>query len=360
MIITDIQNGDSLNVRGTVSGTGIAAVTIRDMSMQKKNATFNGTVTALNGASFTLQSKERGAQTINTSSSTTYKKNGQTDSNGLGDVLMGSTLTVSGVWDSTGNNVAANSINIIVKNVNVTGIIQSISGEILTITGTHSSSTVYSIDATNAKLVRRFGAAMAITDFQTGDTVTATGPLLGNSMAAKTIRDESLQAHNGTFDGSITAINGSSFTLQSKNRGPQTINTTATTIFRMGSASATMASLAVGENVTVSGVWDRTNSNVTANRVTIKVSSLTVTGSLQSINGMQLTVISSSTTPTLYTVDASSAKVRFAHNHTGSLSTFQVNDRVKVWGKATSGSVDITASIVQDLNRTYTGTSTPE
>ena len=94
----------------------------------------------------------------------------------------------------------------------------------------------------------------------------------------------SLQARSGTFVGTVSTVNGTDFTLQSKARGSQTINIAGTTIFREGTASTSVSNIAEGQTVTVSGVWDRTNSNVTATRVTIKVGSLSVTGTLGSLS----------------------------------------------------------------------------
>lgn len=357
MAITDIQTGDSLNVRGTVSGSNVTAVTIRDMSQQQVNATFSGTVSSVNGASFVLATKQRGSQTVNTTSTTVFKEKGQT-SISMSNVTVGENVTTSGVWDSTNSTVAASTVTIVVKNGTVTGVFQSVAGEIISMTAKNSSSTVYSVDATNAKLVRRFGAAMQLSDMQAGDILTVTGIINGTQITAKTIRDQSLQAHNGTFVGTVTAVNGSSFTLQSKARGTQTINTTSATIFREGTASTSLSNIAVGQTVTVVGVWDRTNSNVTATRVTIKVSSLSITGVLQSLSGSILSVTTASST--VYSVDATNARITYKGGRKGNVSILQIGDSLSIYGKSVSGSTSITASLVRDTSRTYTATTTPQ
>jgi hypothetical protein len=357
MQLTDIQTGDSLSVRGLVDGTNVTASAIRDMSQQQRNGTFSGTVSALSGASFTIQSRSRGSQTVNTDSTTIFNKNGQTDSNGISDISVGSTVTATGLWDNTQNTIAATKVNLIIRTQTTTGIFSSYSGDIITMTGVNSSSTTYTVDATTAKLIRRYGAPMQFTDYQAGDTLSVRGTVNGTNITASSVRDESLQAHNGTFVGSVTSINGSSFVIQSTSRGSQTVNTSSTTVFRMGSTPSSMSSLAVGQTVTVTGVWDRTNTNITATRVTIKVTSQTVTGTLQALSGSILTVVDASSTT--WTVDATNAKVRFEHGHSGSLENFQVNDQVKAWFSAPAGQTSVTATIVQDLSRTYDSTSTP-
>jgi Domain of unknown function (DUF5666) len=238
----------------------------------------------------------------------------------------------------------------------ISGTVASVSGNSIMLTGSKGAS--YSVDATNAKLVRRFGAAMQLSDIQTGDVLLVTGVVNGTSVAAKTIRDQSLQAHNGTFNGTVSAVNGSGFTLQSKQRGNQTINTTSSTVFKKGTASSSLSDIAVGQTVTVSGVWDRTNSNVTASRVTIKVGPISITGTLGSISGNILSVTTASSTT--YSVDATNARIVYKGGRKGSLSILQTGDSLNVYGKTVSGSTSIMATLVRDSSRTFSATSTPQ
>lgn len=153
----------------------------------------------------------------------------------------------------------------------VTGIVASVSGNIVNITD--ASSTAYAVDAANAKLMRKFGGKMVITDVQIGDRLDVLGTTTGttsNALSATIIRDESLQAVNGEFEGQITAVNGTSFTLLSMNRGSLTINTTASTSFAASGQATTSPVLAVGQRVHVAGVWDTANSNVTALKIQLQ------------------------------------------------------------------------------------------
>jgi hypothetical protein len=238
----------------------------------------------------------------------------------------------------------------------ISGTVASLSGSSITLTG--SKGVTYAVDATNAKFIRRYGAAMQLSDVQTGDALLVTGVVSGTSVAAKTVRDQSLQAHNGTFIGTVSAVNGTSFTLQSKARGSQTINTTSSTVFKKGTVSSGLSDIAVGQTVTVSGVWDRTNSNITATRVTIKVSSLNFVGTLNSVSGDTLTVTTASSTT--YSVDATNARVTYKGGRKGSLSILQTGDSLNIYGKAVSGSSSVTATLVRDNSRTYTIASTPQ
>jgi hypothetical protein len=199
---------------------------------------------------------------------------------------------------------------------------------------------------------------MQLSDVQTGDALLVTGVVSGTSVAAKTVRDQSLQAHNGTFVGTVSAVNGTNFTLQSKARGSQTINTTSSTVFKKGTASSSLSDIAVGQTVTVSGVWDRTNSNITATRVTIKVGALSFVGTLNSVSGNTLTVTTASST--VYSVDVTNSKITYKGGRKGSVSILQTGDSLNVYGKAVSGSTNVMATLVRDNSRTFTTASTPQ
>jgi hypothetical protein len=336
-------------IKHSVNASSISA------SLQKpKNVSFIGTVGSVDGASFVLATKNRGSQTINVTSSTVFKESGQT-SVSINNIMVGENVTASGVWDSTSSTTDASTVTIVVKNGATTGVFQSAVGETISMTAQNSPSTVYSVDATNAKLMRRFGAAMQLSDMQAGDVLAVSGTVNGLSITAKTIRDNSLQAHNGTFIGTVSgAVNGSSFTIQSKARGSQTINTTSATIFKKGTASSSLADIAAVETVTVSGVWDRTNSNITATRVTIKVGSLSVTGTIGSLSGSTFTVTTASST--VYSVDAANARITYKNGRKGSLSILQNGDSAVVYGKSVSGLTNITATLVRDTSQVYSAT----
>src|ERR1051326_2442811 len=238
-------------------------------------------------------------------------------------------------------------LNKIIKSNSKVGTVVSVSGNTVTITG--KDNVTYTVDATNAKLYRRFGATMLLANVQNGDTIQVFGSVNGTNIAATLIRDESLQTHNGSFEGTVSAISGSSFTLQSKKRGNQTIHTDSATMFKLGNATGTIASLSVGEQVVVKGVWDRTNSNVTAKVVSVPMKSFSFKGILESIVGSTLTVNSTSTnaSSTVFTVDDSHARVTYKNGHKADSTILQVNDQVQVVGKGLQGYTNVSATIVR-------------
>ncbi|MDR3643351.1 MAG: DUF5666 domain-containing protein [Candidatus Doudnabacteria bacterium] len=356
MAVADIQTGDALSVVGVVTGTNISAKIIRDNSQQQRNATFSGTVSSVNGGSFILETKQRGSQTVYTSSTTVFKERGLA-SVGINNVTAGENVTAFGIWDSASNTVTASRVTVVIKTGTIAGTLTAVNGTTLTVTAPSSSSTVYTVDASNVKRIdRRYGASTDLGALQVGDTLSIRGNINGMNVTATTVRDMSLQARSGTFVGTVSALNGNSFNLASKARGNQIINLTATTIFRQGAASTSASSLAVGETVTVSGVWDRTNSNVTANRVVIKVSALSFTGALGSLSGTMLSVTTASST--VYSVDAAQARVIYKNGHKGDISILQTGDSLRVYGRAVSGSTNVAATLIRDTTRIFTATST--
>ncbi len=150
-------------------------------------------------------------------------------------------------------------------------------GTVVSVSGTDinvklANGTTVTVHTAGAKLVRHFGATMMLADIQANDHLLVKGTMTGSEIAATVIRDESLQAKNGTFVGTISTISAAdhTFALQSKARGTQQIRVTDTTKYTRKGKAASMSDLAAGQTVRVSGVWDRTNSNVTAKHVDIK------------------------------------------------------------------------------------------
>lgn len=196
MLASEIQVNDELFVNGTVSSstsTTVTAKMVRDNSLQARNGTFEGTVSALTANGFTVSTKNRKDQSITLTASTTFSKDGKAAA--LTDVMSGSRVVVHGVWNRPNAQVTAKSVRIIIETKRLSGMISAVSGTTLTVTGTKPSST-FSVDISSAKLLRRFGGSALITDLKVGDKVeiqakqaTQTAPLL-----AVWVRDLSLAA----------------------------------------------------------------------------------------------------------------------------------------------------------------------
>jgi Domain of unknown function (DUF5666) len=218
-----------------------------------------------------------------------------------------------------------------------------------------TSAAKYSADAGSAQLLRKNGAAMLISEIIPGDKIQVTGNLWGdNSISATTIRDLSLYAHTGTYSGKISAIDpiGLSFTMQSKTYGNQTIYTNNFTSFSKNNSGATFKDLNLGMTASVKGMWDRTNTIITATVIngSYRLIDIYFTGNLYAKNGSSFTVIGNGNV--IYGVDASSATLQSKNGKPISLAEFKVGDAVRVWGKHLSGGVAVTGTTIKDSSIT--------
>src|SRR5262249_55510711 len=125
-----------------------------------------------------------------------------------------------------------------------------------------------SVDGSNAKLIRRFGAASSVSEFSVGDMVAVQGTWTDSSktaVTAKIIRDVSIQKRHDVFSGKVTSVSDTGFEVQTMKRATQTVTVNANTKFygRTKKATMTLSNIQVGDRVTVRGLWDRTLKTIT-------------------------------------------------------------------------------------------------
>ena len=97
------------NTDGTVSRTEIEASYIRNMSIQRRFAVFNGEVSGITDKTITLQTKGRGTQTINILEKTLIKEKNVTIL--FSSLKVGDNLIIKGeLWDRVSNTVDAGTI----------------------------------------------------------------------------------------------------------------------------------------------------------------------------------------------------------------------------------------------------------
>ena len=134
-----------------------------------------------------------------------------------------------------------------------------------TILNATKGSTTYTVDITNAKLVRKYNAKAAVSEIMAGDFVTILGTIPGadpTQITATKVQDTSIQKLDASFQGTITAIDSanSKFTLQSLHRGVQTVNVLSTTAIKYQKQTKAFSDLAGGDTVIVKGIWNSTHS----------------------------------------------------------------------------------------------------
>ncbi len=139
--VSSIAVGDTVAVRGTVTGTNVAATMIRDGVMMQGRGQKNGVTGTVNN----------------------FQGNGQ-------PVIAGTVSSVSGT----------------------------------TITLTNSGNTTYTIDASNAKIQKAGVSSATVSNVATGDTVLVQGTVNGTSVVATSVLDQAQaqsQKHGGFFGG---------------------------------------------------------------------------------------------------------------------------------------------------------------
>lgn len=190
------------------------------------------------------------------------------------------TQNATNAWfnSSTSRNRPAR-VNLVnrILNRNVMGTVSALSGN--TVTLTDKNHVVYTIDVTNAKIMKS-GATISLSGVQVGDTLIVSGTILGTNVVAKNIVDGIPQMK---FDDgnvavrTISSVSGSSFVVQSKAQKWKTlgtttaitVNTDSNTTFKKDGQTATLSDVVSGQMVTVKGTKDATTGVVTAKSVNI-------------------------------------------------------------------------------------------
>ena len=101
--LNEISVGDTVNVIGRWTSedrTEINAVLVRDLSIQKRNGVFFGTVKTITDTGFVMTTIQRGDETV-TLDPTTRLLNRKGQAITPSDIQVGQTIRVRGMWNST-------------------------------------------------------------------------------------------------------------------------------------------------------------------------------------------------------------------------------------------------------------------
>lgn len=104
----EFSTGDMVNVRGSFTDetkTTVLAKYIRDISIQKRWGSFEGTVKSGSGMSWVVTTKNRGDLNVTLDANTKLTNRlGKTITGA--DVVVGNKVVVSGVWNTVGNTLS--------------------------------------------------------------------------------------------------------------------------------------------------------------------------------------------------------------------------------------------------------------
>jgi hypothetical protein len=277
-------------------------------------------------------------------------------------------FAVSSVSAQTNNNGTGKGMmrGVVRNQLGVFGKITAINGNTVTVTDIRNS-VVYTIDATNAKIIKN-NVTGSISSIAVGDVISVQGTITGTNVVATTIREGSSmmgeQKNVTGINGTVTVINGNTITVVIKTRSAKngsTANTASPIIYSVDASSATItkngavgtiASISVGDNVTVQGTVTGTNivAKVIRDGLGQGLQEIqgngepVVAGKITAINGNIITITNNSNIN--YTIDAKNAKFSVKGISIPKISDIAVGDGIVVQGTINGNSV--VASLVID------------
>lgn len=235
------------------------------------------------------------------------------------------------------------------REIVVRGPVTAIASSMLTVTGKNGTS--YSVDTTKARLVGNGEGKITLDNIKVNDMVMVNGTTTGTSttVVAKLIRDESLQAKNSAFSGTVKTVTGTSFTLETKERGTQTVNTSSSTMIKKSGAAGTFADITAGIEVRAEGTFNKTTNTVDARSITIvnETHPVTINGTVTAKT--DTSVIVTNEKGTAYTVDTTKVSVFAKAWTTLGLTDIAVGDKVQAFGIQLNKALTITGVWLRSL-----------
>ncbi len=200
--ISEVAVGDYLSFEGALVTTstspiGVSAKVLKNWSVQKKNAVFEGTVKSVDsGASkFVLTTEKSGDITVVTNANTKFKKGNAVGA--FADVVVGAKAMARGVYNNQLLQLTAEEVRVRVpetQSVVKEGTIKSIAGTtaptsmVVTIGGTDYTVNV----ATTTAVLNNSWVAVALSTYQVGNSVVVHGPVNGTVIDATVLKNKSL------------------------------------------------------------------------------------------------------------------------------------------------------------------------
>lgn len=143
--------------------------------------------------------------------------------------------------------------------------VETIKNTTLTVT---TNGKTYDVTVTPSTAVRRyyFGKAL-LSEFNTSDSLTIIGTYAddtGETITARLVRNTSIIKLKGIIFGKVTSKSVNKITIDSKERGTQTITVSPTTKYmNQTTISMTLAEVETGDLIRVRGMWDKEKSTIT-------------------------------------------------------------------------------------------------
>ncbi|MBI2941772.1 MAG: hypothetical protein HYY04_15180 [Chloroflexi bacterium] len=249
--LADITVGDQVMATGYRTATGALAAD----AIQVLPRTISGIVKAIAESSITVETRSASGTATETVavSATTRVLRGRTQVTAA-DIAVGDRVAGTGYRDSAGA-LAADTIQIFPHTIS--GVVKSATVDTLTLeTRSASGTATETVAVSNSTRVARGRAVATLADIVVGDRVTVTG----YRNAAGTLSADAIQILPRTVSGTVTAVAGSSFTLETRTStgttGSTTVQTMASTRFSLAQGTGSLADVTVGSRVAATGFAD--------------------------------------------------------------------------------------------------------
>lgn len=265
------------------------------------------------------------------------------------------------------------------------GTVSAISGTTITVTakqGPNATTTAtYTVDATNAKITKN-NAAGTISSISVGDTISVQGTISGTNVTATVINDGVMANRGQGIFGTVATVSGNTLTVTGKQGFGQNTDSTTFTVdasnakITKDNAAGTIASILVGDTVSVQGTISGTNVVATTildgvmpgrglgngidkakapdNPAITGNGQPIVAGTISAISGNAVTITNKSNIT--YTIDATNAKITQGQN-TITVAGLKSGDEVVVQGAVNGNSV-VASSIIDQTKPASTTTTT--
>jgi hypothetical protein len=122
---------------------------------------------------------------------------------------------------------------------------------------TAEDGTVYTVNTSGATFNTAFNGSFLQANLKAEDYVRVKGSVSGNAITAKTILVSPANTQPAKGKGTVTAVSGSTLTVQTKGNNTVTVNTDAnTSVTKTDGSTGVVSDVAVGSKVSVKGLWN--------------------------------------------------------------------------------------------------------
>jgi hypothetical protein len=193
--LSEFTVGDTVQVTGKkIAENTIEAQIVRDISIQKRRATFEGKVVSIDSTakSFVLRPNARPEQTVFVDEATKIIKNGQKIT--FAEIMVGGKVNVSGIWNTKNNTLMAERIVVRIERFVIQGKITAVDSEnktvkvsVQTATPKNLENQEVTINLNDETKIWRLGKKWIINDLAVDQRVIVKGVIRVETLTAQQI-----------------------------------------------------------------------------------------------------------------------------------------------------------------------------